>query len=329
MLPVEATASVTPAPGELDEPLDRSRREELDDLHRQRRGSRRFSLLASWAGGWLTRQRRPVAEPLPSVEVGEVGLTWAGHATVLIRYAGLTIACDPMLGNRVGFARRAVAPGLSPAELGDVGLILVSNGDPDHLHVPTLAKLPRSATIALPQRCAPPVSRLGFARLAELGPWQAMNHRGVELTCVPVRHRAEGGRGACAWVLRGPGPSVLFCGASGYGPHWLEIARRWRIDVAILPIGGYAPGALRSDYMSPLDAVYAFEDLGARLLVPVRHGTFQLSYERLDEPLAWLADLVVERNLDGHVGALAPGASRKLRVEADRPPTVREPLPEE
>ena len=43
--------------------------------------------------------------------------------------------------------------------------------------------------------------------------------------------------------------------------------------------------------MSPLDALYAFEDLRARLLVPIHHGAFPLSYERLDEPVRWLIEL--------------------------------------
>jgi L-ascorbate metabolism protein UlaG (beta-lactamase superfamily) len=313
---VEVTVSAmsSRARAELEDALDRSRQEELDELHRltRRSRSRRASLLAAWVGGWLTRQRRAVAEPLPDVQPHEVGLTWAGHATMVVRYARLVVACDPMLGGRVGLARRAVAPGLGPAELGDAGLVLISNGDPDHLHVPTLAQLPRSATVVLPPRCAALVSPLGFARVVELGAWQSIAHRGVEVVSIPVRHRSDAGRGACAWFLRGDGPSLLFCGASGYGPHWLEAGSRYRPDVAVLPIGGYTPSALREDYMSPLDALFAFEDLGARLFVPVRHSTFQLSYEKLDEPLRWLAHLVEERGLGGHVGALAAGASRKF-----------------
>jgi L-ascorbate metabolism protein UlaG (beta-lactamase superfamily) len=306
----------TRARQELEEALDRSRREELNELHRawRRSRSRRASLLLAWMGGWMTRQKRAVAEPFPEVQQGEVGLTWAGHATTILRYPRLVAACDPMLGGHIGVVKRAVAPGVSPSELHDVGLILVSNGDPDHLHVPTLRQLPRTATIVVPPRCAELVSRLNFARVVELGPWQSISHRGVDVTSVPVRHASSGHRGSCAWYLRGPGPSVLFCGASGYGPHWLEAGRRFRPDVAVLPIGGYTPSGLREDYMSPLDALFAFEDLGARLFVPVRHGTFQLSYERLDEPLRWLSQLIEDRGLAGHVHALAPGASRKFAV---------------
>jgi hypothetical protein len=61
--------------------------------------------------------------------------------------------------------------------------------------------------------------------------------------------------------------------------------------------------------MSPLDALYAFEDLRARLMIPIHHGAFALSYERVDEPARWLGELVRERGLDAHVRILAPGES--------------------
>jgi L-ascorbate metabolism protein UlaG (beta-lactamase superfamily) len=294
--------------------LDRSRADELDELHRQHHPERTRSLILSWAASWLRGSARPVMEPLPSIGSGEVGVTWIGHASTVVRYHQLVVALDPNLASHIGAARRAVAPGLAAAELQDVGLILASNGEPDHLHPASLAKLPRSATVVVPPRCAELVSPLGFARVVELGVGQTLSHRGVEVASLPVRHRSPGGRGACAWMLRGDGPSVYCCGASGYGPHFLEAGRAQRPDVAILPIGGFWPRPLRADFMSPLDAIYAFEDLQARLMVPIRYGTFQLSYERLEEPLRWLAALVEQRGLADHVAALPPGASRKFAV---------------
>ena len=43
----------------------------------------------------------------------------------------------------------------------------------------------------------------------------------------------------------------------------------------------------------------------ARVLVPVCHGSFPLSYEPLDAPAAWLRQLARENRLP--VGAPAPG----------------------
>ncbi|RMH44462.1 MAG: hypothetical protein D6689_02285 [Deltaproteobacteria bacterium] len=260
----------------------------------------------------------PRVEPLPPVHRGQVAITFAGHATVLVRYANLAIVCDPMLGRWLGPVKRAVAPGLSPAELRDVDLVLITCGHRDHLHRPTLAGLPRAATVVVPPRTAHRVSDLGFARVVELGVGQSLQHRRVDVATAAVRHTGPRDEGAMCYVLRGDGPSVLFCGDSGYFSGFAEIGRRYRPDIALLPIGRYRPRSFRDRHMSPLDALYAFEDLRARLLVPVHHGAFALSYERLDDPARWLDQLVRERELEPYVVALDPGQSRVFTVPKGR-----------
>jgi len=291
----------------MTEPGTRDRERELDRLVRRRRIDRHHSMLLHWLGGWLRRARRPGASPLPDIAPGQVGITFAGHATVLVRYAGLRIVCDPMLGMWAKGVKRAVHPGLSPAELGDVDLILISHDHADHLHHATLAKLPRSATVIVPPRTAHQVSDLGFARVVELGVGHSVSDAGVDIVAAPVRH---GEVSALAYVIRGDGPSVYFCGDSGYFSGFAETGRRHRPDVALLPIGGYAPLSFRDRHMTPLDALYAFEDLGSRVMIPIHHGAFALSYEKLHDPPRWLAQLVRERGLERHVIDLAPGESR-------------------
>ncbi|MBI4508073.1 MAG: MBL fold metallo-hydrolase [Deltaproteobacteria bacterium] len=317
-IPAEPQApSIPPGPAlrsktELLDALTRSRLEELDDLHALRRPARRTSLLASWIYGWLVQPRQVTSEPLPEVAPGEVGITFAGHASVLVRYSSLCIACDPMLADRIHVVRRSVSPGVGATEMIDVNLVLISHPHPGHLDLPTLRGLPRSATIVVPPRCASRVSSLGFARTVELGIGQSLQHRGVDIASVPVKHPVAGGGVACAYVIRGDGPSVFFCADSGYFSGFTDVGRRYQPDVAILPIGGYLPAGQRADHMSPLDALYAFEDLRARMMIPIHHGAFPLSYETLGDPTAWLAELTAERELEAHVTILLPGASRKF-----------------
>jgi L-ascorbate metabolism protein UlaG (beta-lactamase superfamily) len=290
----------------------------LERKHRQRDTPRYRSLVLEWMRRWFMRPARPQVEPLPDVSRGQVAITFAGHASVLIRYANLGIVCDPMLGRWVGISKRAVAPGLSPADLHNVNLILISHAHRDHLHLPTLARLPRAATVVVPPRTAQLVSRLGFARVVELGIGQSLQHRRVDIATAAVRHAGTGDAGAMSYVIRGDGPSVFFCGDSGYFSGFAEVGRRYRPDIAVLPIGGYRPLSFRDRHMSPLDALYAFEDLQSRVMVPIHHGAFSLSYEHLHDPARWLAELVRDRGLDAYVVALESGASR---VFTDPKPT--------
>src|SRR5688572_18732049 len=92
--------------------LDRSRAEELDDLNREHRPDRHLSLVGAWTAGWLRPAKRVATEPLPPVGAGEVGVTYVGHASALLRWANLAVMVNPMLGGRIGYVRRAVQPGL-------------------------------------------------------------------------------------------------------------------------------------------------------------------------------------------------------------------------
>ena len=60
----------------------------------------------------------------------------------------------------------------------------------------------------------------------------------------------------------------------------------------MLPIGGYQPAWFMEHYhLNPEQAGQAFDDLGARRLIPMHWGTLQLTDESLCEPaermLAW------------------------------------------
>ncbi len=241
-----------------------------------------------------------------------LAVTFGGHATVVARYHGLSIAFDPMLGRWVGGVRRAVEPGLVPGDFAEVGLVLISHRHADHLHLPTLRRMPRGATIVVPPGAAADVSSLGFARVVELSPGADFELRGVHITACATSHGdAELARGN-AYMVRGIGPSLYLCGDSGYFSGFAKIGEQFAPDVAMLPIGGFLPASFRARHMSPLDALFAFEDLRARVLVPIHHGAFALSYEQLDEPIRWLTELARDRGIRDHVVVMTAGQSERF-----------------
>jgi L-ascorbate metabolism protein UlaG (beta-lactamase superfamily) len=75
-----------------------------------------------------------------------------------------------------------------------------------------------------------------------------------------------------------------FAGDSGYFHGFAEIGRRCgAVDVAFLPIGAYEPRwFMRPQHMSPPEAVRAFRDLGARAMLSMHWGTFDLTDEPVD-----------------------------------------------
>lgn len=298
---------------------------ELDALHRVLRVRRHRSLLLHWLGRWFRRPRAVVPDALGAVRQGEVAITFLGHASVLLRYRELSVLLDPMLGNWIGGVRRAVAAPLSAAALADVELILISHRHLDHLHPATLAQLPKRATVVVPAGAAAQVSPLGFARVVELRPGAEFEMRGLTVSTSPLAHGEGELASGLAYLLRGLGPSLFFCADSAYHAGFAELGRQHAPDIALLPIGGFWPRSFRRRHMSPLDALAAFRDLQARALVPIHHGAFALSYERLEEPLRILLETATARGQRDYVLPMAPGQTDAFALEAPVAAQLGEP----
>jgi L-ascorbate metabolism protein UlaG (beta-lactamase superfamily) len=305
---------------------------DLDRQHRQRlRGAPRLMLTMRFLAAALSRLRHgtvPVAAAaVAHPPAGTVAVTFVGHATVMVTTPQARLLTDPLLDNSLWGLRRAQAAGLHEGDRDDVDLVLISHAHRDHLRPSSLRRLSREARVVVPPRCADLLGRLRFADVVELGPGQSLRHRDLEITAVPVRHSGVRGlgdfvrRGATGYIVRSQGTTVYFAGDTGYFSGFAEIGRRFRPDVALLPIAGYEPASFRDEHMSPLDALYAFEDLGSRVFIPITHGSFPLSYEPLQAPLIWLRQLARSRGLgrgavdddSRHVAILEHGESCLFR----------------
>ncbi len=77
--------------------------------------------------------------------------------------------------------------------------------------------------------------------------------------------------------------------------------------IALLPIGAYDPPTGREVHMNPEEAVKAFTELRAKVLVPMHYGTFRLGYEPLDEPLQRLQAAARAHGIDERVLVMTEG----------------------
>ena len=267
----------------------------------------------------LRATRVPATRTRAEVMPGEIGITWIGHATALIELDGVTILTDPVFSERLFVVKRLVAPGIPIGDLPPLDMVLVSHGHHDHLDVATHRRLPKEGTMAVTaERLSDLLNGSGYERVVELSWEGAFEHRGVRVTALEVNHWGTrglfpDGRGYAGFVVEGPSGTVFFPGDTAYTPLFREYGERFRIDVALLPIGAYKPDSFRRVHMNPEDAFQAFRDLRARWLVPIHWGTFVLSYEPPDEPPRWIRTLAEEAGVAHRLVLLEHGESRALQ----------------
>jgi len=216
-------------------------------------------------------------------------LVWLGHASWLVQLCGVSLLIDPVLGESiVGFTKRNGSAPLAAAKLPPITAQLVSHNHYDHMDLTSLRAVG-----------APVVLGLGNARTVggdlpttELGWWDSVEIGGARVTYVPSQHwsrRSLNDANRALWggfVIEGAGLSIYHSGDTAYFEGFAEIGRRFpRLDAALLPIGAYDPRWFMSkQHMNPDDALQAFVDLRARMMVAMHWGTFKLTDEPLDEP---------------------------------------------
>ncbi|MFC8662916.1 MBL fold metallo-hydrolase [Streptomyces sp. NPDC057199] len=261
--------------------------------------------------------------PLPRVDARTIAVSWAGHASWVVRIGGLTVLTDPVWSRKIlGTPARITPVGVAWSALPRIDAVVISHNHYDHLDAPTLRRLPRDTPVFVPAGLGSWFRRRRFSHVTELDWWEAAELGGVRFDFVPAHHWSKRSlHDTCrtlwgGWVLTASdGRRVYFAGDTGYG-HWFSHigARYPGIDLALLPIGAYNPRWWLSDvHCDPEDAVRATQDLGAQRMAPMHWATFVLSAEPVLEPLtrvrtAWEKAGLTRENL----WDLPVGASRVL-----------------
>jgi len=253
-------------------------------------------------------------------------IVWLGHASFFVRLGGITLLLDPVLGNLPFGGRRHSALPLDPAALTGIDYLLVSHAHYDHCDKTSLRQLvaqnPRVQVL----------TSLGVDKL--LAAWlpgtaiqgagwyqQYRTDAGLQVTFLPSRHwsnRTPWDANQTLWgafVLQAGGRQVYFGGDSGYGSHFQQVGQLFPgLDVALIGAGAYAPRwFMAPNHQDPAHAVQAFHDTGAKVLVPMHYGTFDLSQEPLGEAPRLLQHYQATGQLRGELQLPAVGESIRLR----------------
>jgi len=253
-------------------------------------------------------------------------VTWVGHSTLLIQLDGVNLLTDPHWGSRAGplswlGARRLNAPGVRFEDLPPIHLVLISHDHYDHLDLDTVTRLAEThdPLFVVPLGLKAWFAENGMSRVQELDWWQAYEHRGLRLVCVPAQHFSgrnfsdTNRRLWASWVVVGRSKRLYAGGDSGYFNGFKQIGEALGpFDLAAVPIGAYKPTHLmKSVHTTPEEGVQAFMDLRGKTLLGIHWGTFELAEEPLDEPPWRMREEARRRKIDlENVWALKRGESR-------------------
>ncbi len=240
------------------------------------------------------------------------GILWLGHASILIRLEGKTVLLDPVFGDPSLIERYFELP--SPLEkIRRVDYVLITHDHRDHLDEATIkavaGKFP-DAEFLLGLGAEDLLNEwTGDEKRIRTAGWYqqfALENTDLKITFIPVRHWSRRGlfdtnkRLWGGFIIQGGGKTIYHGGDAGYGVQYREMAQSFpEIDYFIVGIGSYAPRwFMKANHNDPDEALQAFLDSKAKLLVPMHYATFNMSDEPSGEPLRRLEENVEKNNLN-------------------------------
>lgn len=228
-------------------------------------------------------------------------ITWLGHASFLIKTAGVTILTDPFLSeyaSPISWAgpKRVVDLPIPIKKLPNLDIVIVSHNHYDHLDDKTVRQLQNKNRIhvIVPLGLKQFFTDRGYNKVTELDWGQSIKVKGINITAEPSVH--DSARSTtdqnetlwASWSIKSKHKHILFVGDTGYSDTiFNNIGGKYGFfDIAILPIGTYEPRELLwMSHVTPEESVAIGKDVNAKTLIASHWGTISsLSDEPLFEP---------------------------------------------
>lgn len=231
----------------------------------------------------------------------EVGITWFGHSTALIRIEGYTLLADPVFGPRASMFSFAgpeqfdYDPRATLDDLPPIDAVIISHDHYDHLDYFAISILKdRVKRFFVPLGVGAHLMLWGVPEqnITELDWWEeAVFSDQLTLVATPSRHFS--GRGLtsrngtlwASWSIIGRSRRVFFSGDSGYFPGFKKIGDKYGpFDFVMMECGAY--NELWADiHMMPEESAQAFKDVRGKVLMPIHWGKFNLALHPWKEPV--------------------------------------------
>jgi L-ascorbate metabolism protein UlaG (beta-lactamase superfamily) len=222
-----------------------------------------------------------------SAHPSDYALYWLGHSAAILELDGKRLLFDPVLGNAAPLPfmvpRYDEAP-IKRENLPPMDYIVITHNHYDHLEKKTVRSVPNGRFI-VPLGVGAALREWGITndRITELGWGEKFEENDLTITAVEGIHfsgRTLFDRNKTLWVsyiVASQHKNIFWSGDTGYGEQFARFKKEYGpFDLAVVEIDGWNSGWRRS-HMFPKESAQAAEDLGARHILPVHWGVFDLA----------------------------------------------------
>lgn len=217
-------------------------------------------------------------------------ITWFGHATFKIEVADKVVLVDPWLDGNPTSSIKA-------SEITNADIVYVTHDHDDHLGDAFDICKRTNATFVAATELADYAEENGVKNVAGLNIGGSVEIKGVRLLLTQALHTDS--RGAPTGVIvEGEGKTVYHAGDTGLFGDMRLLGELYKLDVALIPIGGYYT-------MGAREAAEAVKLLNPKIVVPMHYKTFPILAKSADE----FIKNVKEKMLQVKVVVLKPGES--------------------
>lgn len=236
---------------------------------------------------------------LDALDDKQLHLVKLGHSSVLIKVYGRYWLIDPVFSERaspfsfMGPKRFHPTP-ISIGELPEIDKVLITHNHYDHLDKAAIEQLAnKTKQFLTPLGIEGDLQRWGVdsKKILSFDWWQEYQLDDTLFAFTPTQHfsgRSLNDRNKTlwgSWVIKTAEESLYFSGDSGYFDGFKTIGKKYGpFDVTFIENGAYNRD-WSGIHMYPEDAVVAHKELKGVTMIPIHHGTFDLSFHSWYDPL--------------------------------------------
>ncbi len=247
-------------------------------------------------------------------------IVWLGHCSFFVRLAGVSMLIDPVFFGLSMFVPRKSALPLNPNVFKNIDYVLISHNHRDHLDLKSLKLIvknnPKTTLLTGLRNDVLLKSHFPSATIQTAAWYQQFNTlSGIEIVFLPTRHWSsrtltDGNRTLWgSFMIKTNEKTLYFAADSGAANHFAKIGKLYpNIDFCFIGIGTYEPAwFMQPNHLSPQQAAQMCNDTGAKNLIPMHYGTFDLSDEPISQPLTLLKKLADDHKINAKILPLNVG----------------------